>query len=153
MLHIESMSIMRRILTVSTLALGLSGGAAFADHGRGGYSHGGGGYARGGGGYAHGGGGYEHGGGYVRGGGGYARGGVSVRGGFYGGGYRGSWGYRQPIYMRAPVIRERYYNYYRPPGLIVENYGPMDGYVWIRGHWAWNGYEWMWQPGHYQPAY
>ena len=133
---------MRRILMVSTLALGLSGGAAFADHWRGGGGARGGVVVRGGG----------WGGGY--------RGGVVVRGGSYGM-YRGSpivrggwgWGYRQPIYMGRPVIRERYYNYYRPPGLIVENYGPMDGYVWVRGHWAWNGYEWIWQPGHYQPAY
>ncbi len=115
---------------ISTLALGLSGGAAFADHWRGGGYHGG-----------------------------YARGGVTVRPTYrgsygYGGGYyRGGWGYRRPIYVGAPVIREHYYNYYRPPGLIVENYGPMDGYGWVRGHWAWSGYEWMWQPGHYQPVY
>ncbi|MGE5187160.1 MAG: hypothetical protein ACM31C_34160 [Acidobacteriota bacterium] len=145
---------MRRILMVSTLALGLSGGAAFADHDRGGgYSHGGG-YARGGG--------YSHGEGYARGGvsvrptyrggyGGYR--GSYYRGGYYGGDYRGSWGYRRPIYMRAPVIREHYYNYYRQPSLIVEDYGPMDGYVWIRGHWAWSGYEWIWQPGYFQPVY
>ncbi len=147
MLHDLGMSIMRRILMVSTLALGLSGGAAFADHWRGG------GYARGGG--------YVHGGGYARGGvtvrptyrGGGYYGGAAYRGGYWGGGYRGSWGYREPIYMRAPIIHERYYIYFRPPALIVENYGPMDGYVWVRGHWAWSGYEWIWQPGHYQPVY
>ena len=128
---------------VSTLALGLSGGAAFADHFRGG--------------------GAVRGGGSVHVGGGY-RGGVVARGGavyggraYYGGGYRAGyragWGVRAPIYMREPVIREHYYNYYRPPGLLIENYGPMDGYIWVRGHWAWNGFEWIWQPGHYQPAY
>ncbi len=110
------MKIMRRVLMLSTLALVLSSGAAFADHWRGGWH------------------------------GGY-RGGVVVRPG-YGGGY-----YRRPIYVGGPVIREHYYSYYHRPALIVENYGPMDGYVWVRGHWAWNGYEWMWSPGHYQPVY
>jgi hypothetical protein len=116
------MKIMRRVLMLSTLALVLSGGAAFADR--------------------------WHGGGYH--GGGY-RGGVVVRGGYsrpvvYG-------GYRRPIYVGGPVIREHYYSYYHRPALIVENYGPREGYVWVRGGWTWNGYEWIWAPGHYQPVY
>ncbi|HEY0192326.1 MAG TPA: YXWGXW repeat-containing protein [Kofleriaceae bacterium] len=60
-------------------------------------------------------------------------------------------GYRRPIYMNRPVIREHYYNYHRRPGLIVEEYGPRPGYIWVRGHWGWNGGEWMWTPGYYNP--
>jgi hypothetical protein len=58
---------------------------------------------------------------------------------------------RQPIYVSRPVIRERYYNYYRRPAVIIESYNPMAGYYWVAGRWAWNGYEWIWQPGHYEP--
>ena len=67
----------------------------------------------------------------------------------------GGYGYavRQPIYMPRPVIRARYYNYNVRPGLIVEEYGPRTGYVWVRGGWQWNGVEWIWYPGHYQPVY
>lgn len=66
--------------------------------------------------------------------------------------YRGGYGYaRRPIYVSRPVIRERYYNRWHRPELIIENYGPRDGYVWIRGHWAWNGGEWIWFPGYYNP--
>ena len=60
-------------------------------------------------------------------------------------------GERRPIFVSRPVIRERYYNYYRRPSLIVESYGAMPGYYWVRGQWTWDGYEWIWQPGHYQP--
>jgi len=69
--------------------------------------------------------------------------------------YRGGYGYshvvRRPIYVSRPVIRERYYNYYRRPALVVENYGAMPGYYWVAGAWSWSGYEWIWQPGHYEP--
>lgn len=58
---------------------------------------------------------------------------------------------RRPIYVSRPVIRERYYNYYRRPALVVESYGPRDGYYWVAGAWSWNGFEWIWQPGHYEP--
>jgi hypothetical protein len=77
---------------------------------------------------------------------------------FYGGGrvvvrneprFRG--GYRRPIFVSRPIIRERYYNYYRRPSLIVESYNTPAGYYWVAGGWTWNGYEWIWQPGHYQP--
>jgi hypothetical protein len=27
----------------------------------------------------------------------------------------------------------------------------MPGYYWVPGQWSWNGYEWIWQAGHYQP--
>jgi hypothetical protein len=60
---------------------------------------------------------------------------------------------RRPIYMHGPVIREHYRNYYRRPGLIVEDYGVREGYAWNRGHWAWDGREWIWAPGYYQPIY
>lgn len=65
----------------------------------------------------------------------------------------GYYGTRRPIYVQRPVIRQRYYRHDYRPALIVENYGPRDGYYWVRGEWAWNGYEWMWQPGHYEPSW
>jgi hypothetical protein len=58
---------------------------------------------------------------------------------------------RRPIYISRPVIRHRYYNYYQRPALIVENYSAMPGYYWVAGRWTWDGYEWIWQPGHYEP--
>ena len=120
------MKILRHLLMISSIATAMSAGAAEAHPVRGG------------------GGGYH--GGYVS-RPVYSRGYAAPR-------YHGGYSYaRRPIYMRAPVIREHYYNYYRRPTLIVENYGPMDGYVWARGHWDWNGYEWIWIGGHYQPMY
>jgi hypothetical protein len=114
-----------------------------------------------------------HGGGVVRGGGEWrGGGGVVVRGGreWHGGGgvvvrggreWRGGdrvvvrnggyYGARRPIFVRRPIIRERYYDYYRRPALIVENYSAMPGYYWVPGAWSWTGYEWTWQPGHYEP--
>ena len=58
---------------------------------------------------------------------------------------------RRPIFVSRPIIRDHYYNYYRRPSLIVENYGAMPGYYWVAGRWTWNSYEWLWQPGHYEP--
>lgn len=132
---------MLKVLPLTALILGLSGGAALADH-RGGF--------RGG----------DRRGTVVvrdhhewRGGGG---GRVVVR--EHGDWRRGGWTapryerpVRRPIYVSRPVIRERYYDYYRRPQLIVENYGAMPGYCWIAGRWNWDGYEWSWQPGHYEP--
>jgi hypothetical protein len=69
------------------------------------------------------------------------------RGSYYHGGY----GYRRPIYVSRPIISGRYYNYYRRPAVIVENYNPMAGYYWVAGAWTWSGAEWIWQPGHYEP--
>lgn len=57
----------------------------------------------------------------------------------------------RPIYVSRPIVRERYFNYYRRPTLIVENYNTMPGYYWVAGSWSWSGYEWIWQPGHYEP--
>ncbi len=49
-----------------------------------------------------------------------------------------------------PVINAHYRDYYSRPALIVENYDPVDGYVWSAGTWEWNGYEWNWIAGHYE---
>jgi hypothetical protein len=66
-------------------------------------------------------------------------------------GYR-SYNYvRRPIYMARPIIHQRYYDYRYRPELIVENYGVRPGYYWVNGSWQWNGYEWIWYPGHYEP--
>jgi hypothetical protein len=58
---------------------------------------------------------------------------------------------RRPIYVQRPVVQYRYYNYAQRPALIVENYRSMPGYYWVAGQWSWNGYEWIWTPGHYEP--
>ena len=50
-----------------------------------------------------------------------------------------------------PVIRQRYYDYHYRPQIIVENYDPVPGYIWIQGHWHWSGYEWVWTNGYYAP--
>ena len=164
---------MHKVLPLTALALGLSSGAAFADRGHDHHGdshresvvvrdHGGRGNV------------------VVRDHGGYRGGNVVVRdNGYRGnvvirdhGGYRG--GYRdggrvivrgeprysrnyyhnvnrRPIFVSRPYIGHRYFNYYQRPSLIVENYNAMDGYYWVPGQWQWSGYEWIWQPGHYQP--
>jgi hypothetical protein len=147
-----------KIITMSALILALSSGAAFADR------HGGRGGGGGGGGRAvvH----ENHGGSWG--------GGVSVHssprvvvhnGGFrnegfrhegfrgetFRGGYRGGYVARNPIYVRRPIIRERYYDYRYRPRILVENYAAMDGYYWVSGQWTWDGGEWIWTPGHYEP--
>jgi hypothetical protein len=48
-----------------------------------------------------------------------------------------------------PVINVRYRDYYRRPALVVENYDAVPGYIWTAGQWQWNGYEWTWIAGHY----
>ena len=58
---------------------------------------------------------------------------------------------RRPIYVQRPVIRYRYTNYYQRPAVIVENYPARSGYYWVPGQWVWGGYEWIWNPGHYEP--
>lgn len=143
---------MRKLIPVTALVLGLSGGVALADrdHGRG--DHGRGDHRS-----AH----VErreaprhvvdrgHNGGFVRDhrdNRGWDRGRVVVRNDHNYRHYD-----RRPIYVSRPVIRERYYNYYRRPALVVENYNPMAGYYWVNGSWSWSGYEWTWQPGHYEP--
>jgi hypothetical protein len=49
-----------------------------------------------------------------------------------------------------PVINVRYRDYARRPALIVENYDAVPGYIWMQGSWSWTGYEWNWVPGHYE---
>ena len=140
-----------KLLAMSALVLALSGGSAFAGRhgggGGGGHSGGGGGHV---GGAVHGGGGGHIGGGAVVRGGGF-RGGVVGRG--YAGGYRGGYGYgaRRPIYVGRPFIRERYFDYRYRPRLLVENYAAMPGYFWTAGSWQWDGQEWIWTAGHYEP--
>jgi hypothetical protein len=73
---------------------------------------------------------------------------------------------RQPIYVNngryvfaggvsrayvRPVISTRYYNYRVRPSIIVENYDPVPGSVWVAGTWRWNGFEWVWGSGYYAP--
>ena len=152
---------MLKFLPLTALALGLSGGVALADRGgdhRGGSDHRAapqptvvvrdhhearGGFRGGGSVVVHDRRGWDGGGrGFVR------------NDGYRHDGYRYA-GYRhierRPIFVSRPVIRERYYNYYRRPALIVENYNTMPGYYWVAGTWTWDGAEWVWQPGHYQP--
>jgi hypothetical protein len=90
----------------------------------------------------------------VHGGGGF-HGGVGFHGGggYYHGGYGYGGGYRHPIYMGRPFIRDHYYNYGYRPELLVEDYPARDGYAWVRGSWSWNGDEWIWAPGYYEPQY
>jgi len=64
--------------------------------------------------------------------------------GYVGGRYYGGYRYSRPYYGGR-----HYYDYYHRPALIFENVVPRPGFVWIRGQCAWNGYEWIWQPGHY----
>lgn len=146
---------MRKILPLTALVLGLSSGVALADrHDHRGGDHRGSvsrdhrGSWRGGAAVV------------VRGGAGVRHGGVVVRdrgfrGGWHGGGrvvvHNRPHYVRRPIFVSRPVIRTHYYNYYRRPTILVENYAPMAGYYWVAGRWTWNGYEWLWQPGHYEP--
>ena len=88
--------------------------------------------------------------------GGFVGHGPVVRGGgYYHGGYygHGGWGYGNRIYMGRPWIGAHYYDYRFRPELIVEDYPVRDGYVWVRGSWSWNGAEWIWAPGYYEPVY
>jgi hypothetical protein len=148
---------MLKVLPITALVLGLSSGAALADRGRdhGHSDHRSNAVVR------------DHRGDWNR-GGNWNRGNVVVRD-------RGNWnhssrvivrneprrtyshgyshGYypRRPIYVSRPFIGHRYYNYYQRPALIIENYSSMPGYYWVTGRWEWSGYEWIWQPGHYEP--
>ena len=57
---------------------------------------------------------------------------------------------RTVVYNR-PVIRQRYYDVRIRPQVVVENYPHQYGYIWVSGSWNWNGYEWVWTSGHYEP--
>jgi hypothetical protein len=60
---------------------------------------------------------------------------------------------RRPIYnvYARPVFRERYYDYRYRPRLVVENWAPRYGYIWVNGGWNWDGGEWVWTSGYYSP--
>jgi hypothetical protein len=47
------------------------------------------------------------------------------------------------------VIRGRYYNARVRPQVLVENYNPVPGYLWVPGQWGWSGGEWHWANGYY----
>jgi len=53
------------------------------------------------------------------------------------------------VFVRRPFLNVRYTNYRYRPSLLVENYETVPGYIWVRGNWQWNGYEWQWVSGHY----
>jgi hypothetical protein len=59
------------------------------------------------------------------------------------------------VRYHRPAINVRYTNYRVRPVVLVENYDRVPGYVWVRGHWNWNGVEWIWVSGHYavDPSY
>jgi hypothetical protein len=50
-----------------------------------------------------------------------------------------------------PKSHARVYVHIGPPAIIVETPPPPPGptYVWIGGHWRWNGHKYVWIPGHY----
>ncbi|MBL9012695.1 MAG: hypothetical protein JNL83_00870 [Myxococcales bacterium] len=64
----------------------------------------------------------------------------------------GRWHFHGNTYRSytRPVINVRYRDYYRRPALVVENYDPVPGYIWVQGNWSWNGYEWVWLSGRYE---
>jgi hypothetical protein len=51
------------------------------------------------------------------------------------------------VYKR-PVYRH-YYDRRVRPAIIVEQYDPVPGYVWVAGGWSWGGAEWIWTPGYW----
>lgn len=55
------------------------------------------------------------------------------------------------VYKR-PVIRMHYRDRRVRPAIIVEQYDPVPGYVWVSGGWTWGGGEWVWQPGYWSVA-
>lgn len=166
-------------LILSALVLALTSGVAMADRSRGngghssGGAHQGGVVVRGNGGHSTGGGGFHGNSGHSNGG---FHGNTGYRGntGWHGNtvvhdrgydrGYNRGYnrGYepryyhthgvaRGNIWFNRPVIREHYYHYGYRPTLIVENYGAREGYIFVRGDWQWDGAEWLWMPGHYEP--
>jgi len=73
----------------------------------------------------------------------------------------------QPVYARggrfqfsggfsiaAPrtVTTQRYHDHSIRPQAFVEPYQQVPGYTWVPGQWQWNGYEWTWIAGYYQPT-
>lgn len=52
--------------------------------------------------------------------------------------------------LAAPALAQVYVNV-APPAPIAETrpMSPGSGYVWIAGHYKWNGYRYVWVNGHY----
>jgi hypothetical protein len=50
-----------------------------------------------------------------------------------------------------PELHARIYVRIGPPAIIAETPPPPPGptYVWIGGHWRWNGHKYVWVSGHY----
>lgn len=84
--------------------------------------------------------------------------------GYRGGYYRNNHVDRRPVYVNngyyrfgngvnrvyhRPIIRHRYYDVRVRPQIIVQNFDPVPGYIWIQGSWNWNGYEWIWSDGYW----
>jgi hypothetical protein len=53
---------------------------------------------------------------------------------------------------KRPVIHAHYRNRAVRPAIIIEQYDPVPGYVWIGGGWTWGGAEWVWSPGYWSVA-
>jgi hypothetical protein len=53
---------------------------------------------------------------------------------------------RETVVDDVPVVVRE------PPVERVEDPGDAPGteYVWIRGHWVWNGDDWVWRRGHWE---
>jgi hypothetical protein len=39
------------------------------------------------------------------------------------------------------------------PRVEVVPVAPAPGYHWVKGHYRWEGNEWVWMPGHWAPGY
>lgn len=52
----------------------------------------------------------------------------------------------------AEVQPQVVYAVYAPPAdpIEVEGGAPSPSYLWVRGNWYWNGFEYIWIPGHWQ---
>ena len=51
---------------------------------------------------------------------------------------------------RVELRRDEHYRNVRlRPALRQEHFEYRRGFNFIRGEWKWNGYEWVWIPGHY----
>lgn len=67
--------------------------------------------------------------------------------------YNGRFQFSTGVSYAAPQPPSGYYNsdYYSPPAPYVEDHHDVAGYTWIPGSWQWDGYQWAWAGGYYQP--
>jgi hypothetical protein len=64
--------------------------------------------------------------------------------------YRGERGGVERRENRREEAREhRYFERSVRPERRFERFEARRGFRFIRGEWTWNGYEWIWAPGHY----